>query len=84
VTWWQWALLLGVGALVLHRAMLAMERRGWVYYRGQRRGAMGAAAMFALDEVVQPSRQEIVIEQAEQEIRGARREVPGDQPATPE
>jgi hypothetical protein len=68
--------LLGVG----HIAMLAMERRGWVYSRGRRRGAMGAAALFAVDEVVQPSAHIVVVERQEQEARGARREAPGDPP----
>lgn len=64
--------------LVVHRSMLTMERRGWVYYRTRRRGAMGAAAMFAVTDVLQPSARSAVLEQEAQQRRGPRRPAPGD------
>ena len=74
-----------VAALALgylaHRALTAMERRGWIYYRTRSRGAMGAAAMFGLNEVFQPSAHTATLEQQADDRRGPRRQAPGDPPA---
>lgn len=66
-----------------HRVLSAMERRGWVYYRTQGSGSMGAAALFGLNEVLHPSAGHEVVERDEAEQRGERRATPGD-PAGPE
>ncbi len=63
-----------------HRGVLAMERRGWVYYRTKGTGSMGASAMFGLNEVFHPEAQQTVIEQDESERRGPRRSTPADPP----
>ena len=63
-----------------HRGLLAMERRGWVYYRSKGSGSMGASAMFGLNEVFHPGAQQTVIELDESERRGPRRAAPGDPP----
>jgi hypothetical protein len=72
---------LAVG-LLLHVAMLAMERRGWVYYRRRGRGS-ASAGIGVVDEVFHPSAQVTVVQQQEQSLRGARRPAPGDPPAQP-
>ncbi len=75
--------LLVVGLILYlgHTAMLAMERRGWVYYRTRGTGSMGASAMFSLNEVFHPEGRHTVVEQQEQELRGSRRQAPGDPPS---
>jgi hypothetical protein len=70
---------LAVG-LLLHAAMLAMERRGWVYYRRRGRGS-AAAGLGVVDEVFHPSAQITVVQQHEQQLRGPRRPSPGDPPS---
>lgn len=79
-------MLLAVGLIAYlgHRAMLAMERRGWVYYRTKGTGSMGASAMFSLNEVFHPEGRHTVVEQQEQNLRGARRQAPGDGPTDEE
>jgi hypothetical protein len=72
--------LLVAGAVLLaHRGLLAMERRGWVYYRHRGRASAGAG-LGALDEVFHPSAQLTVVEEREAEQRGPRGAVPGDPP----
>lgn len=74
--------LVAIGLIVSvgHRAMLAMERRGWVYYRTKGTGSMGASAMFSLQEIFHPEGRHTVVEAQEQNLRGARRQTPGDPP----
>jgi hypothetical protein len=67
-------------AYLLHRGLLAMERRGWIYYRTKGAGSMGASAMFSLDEVFHPEGRHVVVEKQEQQLRGSRRQAPGDLP----
>lgn len=74
-------LAVGLIAYLGHRAMLAMERRGWVYYKTRGTGSMGASAMFSLNEVFHPEGRHTVVEQQEQNLRGARRQAPGGRPA---
>lgn len=69
-------------AFLAHRGLLAMERRGWVYYRTKGTGSMGAAALFSVDEVFHPNAANAVIEREEQQMRGARDEAAGDRPDT--
>lgn len=69
-----------VAAYLAHRGMLAMERRGWVYYRTKGTGSMGAAAFFSLDQVFHPNAAHAVVEREEQQVRGARGEAAGDGP----
>ena len=75
---------IGLIAYLGHRAMLAMERRGWVYYRTRGTGSMGASALFSLNEVFHPEGRHTVVEQQEQNLRGARRQSPGDRPSDEE
>ncbi|MGB9375373.1 MAG: hypothetical protein WCA82_14580 [Jiangellales bacterium] len=75
---------LAVMAFVAHRGLLAMERRGWVYYRAKGTGSMGASAMFGLNEAFHPEARHTVIEQAQSEQRGPRRAAPGDPPSDPD
>ena len=63
-----------------HRALTVMERRGWIYYRTRSRGAMGAAALFGLNEVLHPSAHTATLEQQSDERRGPRSPSPGDRP----
>lgn len=65
---------------LLHRVMLAMERRGWVYYRTKGTGSMGASALFSLNEVFHPEGRHVVVEKQEQDLRGPRPEAPADPP----
>jgi hypothetical protein len=67
-------------SLVAHRGLLALERRGWIYYRTKGSGSMGASAMFGLNEVFHPEARHTVIEQEESQQRGPRRAAPGDPP----
>lgn len=62
----------------LHRALLAMERKGWIYYRTKGTGSMGASAMFALSEALHPEARSAVVEKEEQDLRGARSAAAGD------
>lgn len=75
------ALVVAAGYLA-HRGLLAMERRGWVYYRTKGTGSMGAAALFSLDEAFHPSSAQSVVEREEQQMRGARGDAAGDGPGT--
>lgn len=74
------AVLAAVAAVAygLHRALLAMERRGWVYYRTKGTGSMGASALFGLNEVFHPQAQSAVVERQERDLRGARSTAAGD------
>jgi hypothetical protein len=74
----------GLIAYLGHLSMLAMERRGWVYYRTKGTGSMGAAALFSLNEVFHPEGRHTVVEQQEQNLRGARRQAPGGRPTDEE
>jgi hypothetical protein len=74
-------LVLAATAVLAHRGLLAMERRGWVYYRTKGTGSMGASALFGLDEVFHPQARHAVVEHEEAEQRGPRRPAPGDRPA---
>lgn len=69
-------------AYLAHRGLMAMERRGWVYYRTKGTGSMGAAALFSLDEAFRPSSAQAVLEREEQQMRGARGDAAGDRPGT--
>ena len=71
-------------AYLAHRGLLAMERRGWVYYRTKGTGSMGAAAFFSVDEVFHPNAAHTVVEREERQVRGARGEAAGDRPDTAE
>jgi hypothetical protein len=71
-------------AYLAHRGLLAMERRGWVYYRTKGTGSMGAAAFFSVDQVFHPNAAEAVVEREEQQVRGARGEAAGDRPGQSE
>jgi hypothetical protein len=67
VTTWTWlgaAALAGACGWLLDRALLAAERRGWIYYR-KRRASPGTAASAALDvhALLEPSRRHVVGEQ---------------------
>ena len=75
---------IGLIAYLGHWAMLAMERRGWVYYRTRGTGSMGASALFSLNEVFHPEGRHTVVEQQEQNLRGARRQSPDDRPSDEE
>jgi hypothetical protein len=70
----------------IHRALTAMERRGWIYYRTKGTGSMGASALFGLNEMFHPDGHVATIERQQQDLRGARRQVPGDprDPADPQ
>jgi hypothetical protein len=86
VTPLRWVLLtLAVSALglVAHRLLLWMERRGWIYYRRKDRPSMGAAALFGLNEVFHPQAQHTVVEQQQQDTRGARRAAPDEPEESP-
>lgn len=74
------ALVVVAAALLLHRALLAMERRGWIYYRHRGRASAGVG-LGVLDEVFHPSAQVTVVEEQESQQRGPRRAAPGDPPA---
>lgn len=74
------AAVLAVG--VLYRVLLAMERRGWIYYR-TRGSASAGVTLGVLDEVFHPSGRVSVVEREEQDQRGQRRAVPGDPPDPP-
>lgn len=65
-----------------NRALSAMERRGWIYYRSKGTGSMGASAMFSLNEVFHPSAEHVVVERDEAEQRGPRKASPGDPAST--
>lgn len=72
---------LAIMGFVVHGALLAMERRGWVYYRTKGTGSMGASAMFGLNEAFHPQARHTVVEQEQSAQRGPRRAAPGDPPA---
>lgn len=72
---------LAVGAYLAHLCLLALERRGWIYYRTRGTGSMGASAMFGLNEAFHPEARHTVMEQEQSAQRGPRRAAPGDPPA---
>jgi hypothetical protein len=74
-------LVVAVG-VALHRVLIAMERRGWVYYRHRGRSS-AAVGLGVLDEVFHPSAQIAVVQQQEQQLRGPRRPSLGDPPSEP-
>ncbi len=43
----------------LHRFLIALERRGYIYYREKPRGS-GAGALFELDKLTRPSVEHVV------------------------
>jgi len=67
-----------VMAVLAHRGLLALERRGWIYYRTKGSGSMGASAMFGLNEAFHPQGRHTAVEQQEGELRGPRRVAPSD------
>lgn len=58
---------LAAAALLLDRAMLWAERRGWVYWRRNRasRSAVGSA-MLELHSILEPDKEHVVEERARQ------------------
>jgi hypothetical protein len=79
----RWVALAAAAVVVgylLHRAMLWMEARGWVYYRSRGHASAGVV-LGALDEVLRPSAQVTVVEQEAEERRGPRRPAAGDRKA---
>jgi hypothetical protein len=57
--------------LVADRLMLAAERRGWVYYRHRKpvSGSVSSAAFGSVSDVLQPSRQVVVEQQRDDQLR---------------
>lgn len=76
---WAWALVVAAAVLMIDRLLLAMEARGWIYYRTKsaRRGA--AAVVLPFDEVFHPSSHVVVTERRNAEIRAAQQDS-GDGP----
>lgn len=76
---WGWVLVAAAAALAIDRMLLAMEARGWIYYRTRsaRRGA--AAVMLPFDEVFHPSSHVVVAERRSSEVRAVRQDS-GDGP----
>ena len=74
--------IVAAAAWAVHRGLLAMERRGWIYYRTRGTGSMGASAMFSFNEVFHPEASTAVVEREEEQRRGPRRDVPGDPPTS--
>ena len=67
--WVGLVVLVIVVALVLHRLLLAAERRGWIYYRRKASsGSVSGAAFGPVFDLLQPSRQIQVEEQQHQEL----------------
>lgn len=65
---WVWAIAALVSAALLHGALLAMERKGWIYYRTRGRGGT-AAGLSALQEVFQPGAQspQVIVQRLQSE-----------------
>ncbi|RLP09530.1 hypothetical protein [Propionibacterium australiense] len=76
---WVWVPVVAAAALVIDRLLLAMEARGWIYYRTRsaRRGA--AAVVLPFDEVFHPSSHVLVAERQSSEVRAAQQDS-GDGP----
>jgi hypothetical protein len=70
-----------VVGFLLHRLLLWMEVRGWIYYRSRGQASAGVV-LGALDEVLHPSAQTTVVEREAEERRGPRLASPADPPTT--
>lgn len=63
-----WILLvIGAGAVILDRLLLAAERRGWIYYRRTRgRSSSTASAFLEIQSMLEPSRKHVLEARSEE------------------